>query len=119
MQSTTDHEVIKNWITKWGGTPAIGGSTEDPSGKGILRINFGQFYDGESIGWEEFFDIFEADRLLFRYNNEVVKGNEELSFNFVDRQKSAPLQDDETALPEINRMAEENMYDNFDINQMD
>jgi hypothetical protein len=119
MKSTIDHDTIKNWVNKWGGTPAIGGSTEDQSGKGILRINFGNLYDGEPISWDEFFDIFEADRLVFRYSDEVIKGNEELAFSFVDRDKTPPLTDDETVLPETNRMAEENMYDNFDPNQMD
>ncbi|HZS42728.1 MAG TPA: hypothetical protein VFA52_00710 [Candidatus Paceibacterota bacterium] len=118
MQATTDHEVIKNWILKWGGTPAIGGDSEDGSGKGILRIIFGDNSENaEPIGWEEFFDIFEADRLTFRCNNDVVKGSEFLSFTFVDRDKSAPLKEDETSLPEINKMAEENMYDNFETDQ--
>ena len=119
MKSTTDHETIRSWVKRWGGSPAIGGGTEDSSGKGILRINFGTLYDGEPISWEEFFDIFEADRLAFRYSNEVIRGNEELAFGFVDREKSAPLADDETILPDMSRMAEENMYDNFDLNQMD
>ncbi len=118
MHATTDHEIIKNWVLKWGGTPAIGGNTEDSSGKGVLRINFGPGIDnGQSIGWEEFFDIFEADRLVFRYSDEVTKGEESLSFNFVSRDKNAPLVEDETILPETNRLAEENMYNNFEVDQ--
>ncbi len=118
MESTTDHEVIKNWITKWGGIPAIGAGSEDGNGKGLLRINFAERADnGQPIDWEEFFDIFEADNLIFRYNSEVVKGSEELSFNFGDRVKTPSGKDDETLLPETNKMAEENMYDNFEIDQ--
>ena len=119
MKSTTDHDTIKNWVKKWGGQPAVGTDTLDGDGKGILRINFSKGARGEPIGWDEFFDIFEADHLAFRYNDIAVKGSEELAFSFVDRSKQAPSTDDETSLPEENSMAEENMYDNFGVDQLD
>lgn len=64
-QSTTDHDTIRQWAEERGGRPA----KIDTGGKGgILRIDFGDPEDEfEEITWEEFFEIFDENKLTFLY----------------------------------------------------
>lgn len=70
-KSTTDHDVIRRWAEERGGKPAkVAGSQP-----GEIRIDFPSFpgEDDESlevISWEEFFDRFEEDNLVFMYREE-------------------------------------------------
>jgi hypothetical protein len=63
--STTDHNEIRRWAEENGGRPArVVGS------EAALRIDFPGEPDGEdleSISWEEFFDTFEQQSLVFLY----------------------------------------------------
>ena len=88
IKSTTDHEVIKDWIEKRGGHPF--GFT----GSKALRINIpGRYpgrhtYDGsERLTWDKFFNRFEAKELAFLYQEEMRTGEESYFFRFVSRHK--------------------------------
>ena len=80
--TTTDHETIRKWAEARDGRPAV----VRTSGKGgILRIDFGDKDENlEPIEWEEFFKIFEVNKLAFLYQeSEEDKANR---FNkFVER----------------------------------
>jgi hypothetical protein len=68
---TTDHEKIREWVEERGGKPTRVAGTDDKSGGGILRIDFGEPEDSlEEISWDEFFDTFEDRDLAFLYQDE-------------------------------------------------
>jgi len=68
---TTDHETIRQWIEARGGRPTRVSGTDDDSGGGILRVDFGEPEDSlEEISWDEFFDTFEDRKLAFLYQDE-------------------------------------------------
>lgn len=80
-QTTTDHETIRRWAEERGGRPA----KIDTSGPGgILRIDFGDpEEDFEEISWDEFFEIFDKNKLQFLYQE--ARQESESRFNkFVD-----------------------------------
>ena len=70
-KTTTNHDEIKRWVEKNGGCPArvkaTGRSKGDP---GILRIDYPGF-SGQStlakMGWDEWFEAFDANKLAFVY----------------------------------------------------
>lgn len=68
-KTTTDHDVIRRWAEERGGKPAKVSGTED------IRIEFPDFPGEEVealevISWEEFFDRFEEENLVFMYREE-------------------------------------------------
>lgn len=69
--STTDHEEIRRWAESQGGSPARVVGCE----VGALRIDFPGEEEGEvleSISWEEFFDTFEQENLVFLYEERLA-----------------------------------------------
>ncbi|PZN34718.1 MAG: hypothetical protein DIU71_01815 [Proteobacteria bacterium] len=75
-QATTDHDTIRRWVEKHGGSPARvrrtggAGGADDP---GILRIDFPGFSGEESlekISWEQFFEWFDKNELALLYQDE-------------------------------------------------
>ena len=85
-ETTTDHDTIREWIEKRGGTPTIVKGTEDEEGEGILRVDFAERDEKlEEIEWEEFFEIFEDRGLAFLYQDETKDGSESRFFKFVKR----------------------------------
>ncbi len=70
-KTTTDHAIIRRWAEERGGKPAkVAGSQP-----GEIRIDFPSFPGEEDetlevISWEEFFDRFEEDNLVFMYREE-------------------------------------------------
>lgn len=83
--TTTDHDAIRAWAEKRGGRPSRVAATDDDSGGGILRLDFGAPEDRlEEIGWDEFFRIFEDRRLAFLYQEET-DGRISRFNKFVDR----------------------------------
>jgi hypothetical protein len=80
---TTDHDKIRKWVEERGGRPTRVAGTDDDSGGGILRIDFGKPEDSlEEISWDEFFDTFEDRDLAFLYQDE----KKSRFFKFVRRQ---------------------------------
>lgn len=72
---TTDHEFIRDWIERRGGSPAA-----LPRASGSLRIDFGTTRPRRTpIGWDEFFDWFERNQLAFQY------GDGDVSARLIDR----------------------------------
>jgi hypothetical protein len=73
-KTTTNHEEIKGWVEKHGGTPARvkgTGSGDDP---GVLRIDFPGFTGEdtlEAIEWEEWLTAFDENQLAFVYADDA------------------------------------------------
>jgi len=80
--TTTDHDMIKNWVEDREGKPSIVKASEK-SDNGILRIDFPGYSGGDSleaISWDKFFDIFDKEGLAFLYQDERESG-EKSNFN--------------------------------------
>ena len=85
-ETTTDHDVIRQWIEQRGGIPTVVKGTQDDEGEGILRIDFAERDDAlEEISWDEFFETFEDRGLAFLYQDETKDGKESRFFKFVKR----------------------------------
>lgn len=82
-QKTTDHDSIKAWAEARDGHPArVKGSGEG----GILRIDFGKPEDRlEEISWEEFFEVFDENKLEFLYQDKTEDGKTSRFNKFVNR----------------------------------
>jgi hypothetical protein len=106
---TTNHNEIKKWITEHGGVPALSQESPDAD-ENALRIKFDAASPYRDIGWTEFFDRFESDKLALSYSDYVIKGDEELSFNFINREVAEGQRDNKNELPEDNEIADENMF---------
>ena len=81
--TTTRHEEVRQWAEARDGHPA----KVDTGGKGgILRIDFGEPEDNlEEISWEEFFQIFDENKLAFLYQDETSDGGKSRFNKFVNR----------------------------------
>jgi hypothetical protein len=82
---TTDHETIRRWVEDRGGRPA----TVKGTGRGhtgILRIDM-PGYTGEDsltpIPWSEFFRKFDAEDLVFAYQDRTARGQKSNFDKFV------------------------------------
>lgn len=86
-QTTTDPETIRKWAEERGGRPARVKGTEDESGEGILRFDFGEPDEKlEPISWEEFFKTFEDRKLALLYQDRTADGKISRFFKFVRRE---------------------------------
>lgn len=82
---TTDHKEIRNWVEERGGHPAkVKASGEG----GILRVDFGKPEEAlEEISWDDFFQIFDENKLCFLYQEETSGGKTSRFNKFVSRTK--------------------------------
>lgn len=81
--TTTNHDEIRRWVEERDGRPARVAGVGDG---GILRIDFGEPEGSlEEISWEEFFQIFEKNRLAFLHQDEVSGGQTSRFAKFVAR----------------------------------
>lgn len=82
--TTTKHEEIRRWAEARDGHPA----KVDTGGKGgILRIDFGEPEENlEEISWDEFFQIFDENKLAFLYQDETSDGGKSRFNKFVNRE---------------------------------
>ena len=81
-RTTTDHDTIRKWAEERDGHPAKVATTGDG---GVLRIDFGEPEEAlEEITWEEFFQIFDENKLAFLYQDEVDGGTSRFN-KFVER----------------------------------
>lgn len=62
MPRTRDHDEIRRWIEQRGGQPARVRGTTD-----LLRVSFGKSPNLEEISWEQFFEAFDRNNLVFLY----------------------------------------------------
>lgn len=80
---TTDHETIRKWAESRNGHPAV---IRTEGEGGVLRIDFDESEEGlEPISWEEFFEIFDKNRLSFLYQDKTSDGGTSRFNKFVDR----------------------------------
>jgi hypothetical protein len=79
-RTTTDHEEIRRWVREHGGRPvSVKGTERRGEQAGILRVNFPGSPADESfktIGWDTFFDKFEASQLAFVYQDATADGQQ-------------------------------------------
>jgi hypothetical protein len=85
-ETTTNHQVIKEWAEKREGRPATVRATEEDGHAGILRIDFGPAEDRlEEIEWDEFFRKFDESDLAFLYQDRTKDGKLSRFHKFVRR----------------------------------
>lgn len=82
---TIDHKEIREWIERRGGHPArVRGAKEG----GVLRVDFGKPEDSlEGIEWDDFFSIFDDNKLAFLFQEETEAGRTSRFNKFVSRTK--------------------------------
>jgi len=82
-QTTTDHNKIKSWAEARDGHPA---RVKTSGEGGILRIDFGKPEESlEEISWDEFFEIFDENKLEFLYQDKTQDGKISRFSKFVAR----------------------------------
>ncbi|GAA4133000.1 hypothetical protein ACFFTN_21380 [Aminobacter aganoensis] len=82
-QTTIDPDMIRRWAEQRGGKPSC--IKDAPKGGGILRLDFGEAEPGlEEISWEQFFEIFDKEKLAFLYQDKTDEGISRFN-KFVDR----------------------------------
>jgi hypothetical protein len=80
--TTTDHDTIRKWAEARDGHPA---RVKGQGDGGILRIDFGEPNDNlERISWDDFFRIFEENRLAFLHQERTNEGVSRFN-KFVER----------------------------------
>lgn len=85
-ETSTSHDVIRNWADRRGGRPATVKGTADDEHAGILRIDFGPKEDRlEEIEWDEFFDKFDEAKLAFLYQEKSADGKLSRFHKFIRR----------------------------------
>lgn len=75
--TTTDHELIRQWAESRGAKPAAVKDTGGGDDPGILRLDFPGFSGEDSleeISWDEFFEKFDRSRLALLYQEEAAEG---------------------------------------------
>ncbi len=79
MATTTDHDTIRRWVEGRGGVPTAVKNTLAGDRAGILNIDFPGLdnRDLSKMTWEEFFKIFDAERLAFEYADAPADGDAE------------------------------------------
>ncbi len=83
--ATDDHEEIRRWVEARKGRPSRV-KQASPDG-GLLRIDFGEEDERlEPISWEEFFRIFDENKLLFLHQDKTADGSLSRFNKFIDRQ---------------------------------
>ena len=91
---TTDHNEIREWVRKHQGVPEViehGARHENDPG---IRIDFPGEKDDqylsnahlpEQLNWENFFRIFEHEKLVFIYDDENFQKDPSMSYRFAKR----------------------------------
>jgi len=81
-KNTTDHEEIRRWVEERDGNPAR------VEGTNLLRIDYPGFSGErrlEQISWDEFFEVFDENNLVFLYQENTKDGGKSRFSKFVDR----------------------------------
>lgn len=82
-KTTTDHDTIRKWAEARDGHPAL---IRTKGEGGVLRIDFGESEeDFEEVSWDEFFDVFDGNKLAFLYQDETQSGGTSRFNKFVER----------------------------------
>ena len=81
---TTDHQIIRDWVEALDGRPSV---IRTKGKGGVLQIDFGQPEDDfEDIGWDQFFKIFDENKLAFLHQSETRDGEASRFNKLVQRQ---------------------------------
>ncbi len=81
--STTDHDEIRRWVEARNGRPA---RVRSSGPGGLLRIDFGEPEEElEEISWEDFFRIFDENKLAFLCQDKTSGGGTSRFNKFVSR----------------------------------
>jgi len=88
--TTTDHDAIRKWIEQRDGRPAVVKSTEgNGRGGGLLRVDFQDEDEAlDVIDWDEFFRIFDENKLAFLHQDKTSDGGTSRFNKFVEREKA-------------------------------
>ena len=88
-QRTRDHNEIRKWAEARGGKPS---KVKTSQNGGILRIDFREPDEGlEEISWEEFFTIFDENKLEFLFQDTTADGQKSRFNKFVGRDGDVTL----------------------------
>lgn len=97
---TTDHETIRKWAEDRDGRPTIVRGTRSRE-DGLLRIDFASGDESlEEVSWDDFFAIFDANDLIFLYQEETSAGDQSRFSRFITKETAgleeaeAPLEED-------------------------
>ena len=86
-KTTTDHDEIRRWVEQHDGRPAVVRGTRG-DGSAVLRIDFpgGAGEDElEPVSWDEWFEIFDRNRLALLYQEQKASGEDSTFFKLVQR----------------------------------
>ena len=82
----TDHGEIRRWAEARGGRPACVTATGDRRGSCVLRFDFSEADPSlEEISWDEFFRIFDENRLALLEQDKTASGKISRFSKFVNR----------------------------------
>jgi hypothetical protein len=82
-EKTTDHDEIRQWAEKRKGRPSVIRTGKEG---GILRFDFGdKEEDFEEVEWDEFFKIFDENKLAFLHQDKTADGELSRFNKFVER----------------------------------
>nr|WP_250814178.1 hypothetical protein [Neorhizobium tomejilense] len=82
-ETTTDHKTIQKWAEAREGRPSV---IRNGQHGGVLRIDFGEKEEEfDEIGWDEFFQIFDKNKLAFLYQDKTKDGKTSRFNKFVER----------------------------------
>lgn len=111
MKTTVNHEEIREWIERNGGEPMIIHGDAESTGR-VLAVSFGASRELTKITWEEFFTIFEQERLAFTYDDTASPDHAGAAYAFLNREtQDADMGElEETGLPEDRPEMDENLY---------
>lgn len=87
MQLITDHDALRLWVERRGGSPATHVSNRAGNGAGELDIHFPGVNDEdlEDIDWQAFLDQFERTGLALLDLSETPEDEPTLDFRFTSR----------------------------------
>ncbi len=81
--TTTNHKTIREWAEARDGRPSV---IRTKGQGGVLRIDFGEEEeDFDEISWEDFFKIFDENKLAFLYQDKTKDGETSRFNKFVER----------------------------------
>jgi hypothetical protein len=87
LVATTDHDAIRHWALRRGATPALVAASHDGT-RGELRFDLAEPDESlEEVMWDEFFRIFDEDRLAFVYEEETLEDDPSYVYEFVSREE--------------------------------
>ena len=82
-KTTTNHDEIRKWVEQRDGRPT---AVRTKGEGGILRIDFGDKDEAlDEIEWDEFFRIFDENKLAFLHQDKLEGGKTSRFNKFVDR----------------------------------